>query len=362
MVADHSQYVWFEYSGLQKQERPDISLESSISSPNVSTATSPVSPPDRALKLETMVERCGGDVVRLVDEPASVLGTVLGMGCDCLRMRNEVAMVGLDSGALSFERRGDEPRVQSETASMSIDPRAWGSGWLRIGSERTRSVLAIFDRRGQLMLEVLLDRPDLEALASVLPSLEHRHQRPIKPDTRGRESEATIRPEVDRDVLEREWARETEYRTIRDLEAGFRLNRCDLFEFLSPRWASTIGTSSVAEMTRTIASMELSCRVEYFESGMEVSMHTDDLRASGRGGPLVAADPGHPWMIDPNSADTAFVVRKPTRDGLVTALELFGAAGTLQARLRLETGADHDQRLLWRSSFPFGRLAASQSM
>lgn len=322
------------------------------SPPNSTTAR-----PDAALRLETLVERCGADVVRLVDDPVAVLTALVGNGCRRIRMRNELAVAALASGSLSMTVDGDTCRIRGDRTSVAFDTDTWGSGWLRMGCNGDDSAVSIFDRRGRPVLECLLDRADLEALAPMLPRLEHSCQRPVAPEHSDDALDADIHPEIDEELLEREWSRCSDYASIRSIETAFRLERLELFERLDAQWASHVEPTSVQDVTNSIARLDLPCRFELFGAGIDVSMCPRDLRSIGRGRHVVGTDSERQLMLEPNSARSAFVVRKPTEAGLVTAIELFDDAHDLKARIRLDDRADADRELLWRSSLPFGRLS-----
>lgn len=312
------------------------------------------------LRLAFQAERCGSDVVRLLDDPLPVIAAVVGMGFETVRVRNGATIAGLDDGAVTLETREGALVFRTAEATFEFDTASWSVAFLRIGIDGERSMLIAYDDRGAPSLEIVLDRSDLEALAEVLPRLEHDDQRPSRFLVPEQTADPVVVSELDLDRLTRHWRRRSSWEDIRRLQRGFRVDRRQLIATLAREtdWAMPLDPDTVADSTGAIASGGLECVVETAGAGAQTSVATDDLRTPAGGRVILAVGDNEQVLVDPRGLQSAFIVHKPCRDGLETALEGFDDEGNLQVRIRLADGAALHERLTWRSQLARARAAA----
>lgn len=310
------------------------------------------------LDLRTTVSRCGSDVVRLLDRPLPVVSAIFGCGFGSVRARNTASVANLEADHLALRTSDETLRLAAQNAELDVDLDAWQLAFLHIGADGEDSVAVSYDSSADSNVEIVLDPEDVEALARALPRIEHDVQRPsdfLVPES----PEPAVAPrDVDVDRLERHWNRRNSYDAIRRLERGFRMAREQLLERLADKWATRIGAKSVDDLVVDIGERDVPCFVETVSGGTRIGLDAETLRATHRRRRLVAHGPGGEFVFDPGRIAKAFVVRKPSRRGLQTAVEFFDARNQLQVRLRPARGAELHQRLVWRGCLPQGRVRA----
>lgn len=159
------------------------------------------------------------------------------------------------------------------------------------------------------------------------------------------------RPDADIDVaaLRTRWAAMQDvhefFGMLRDLGVGRR----QAFRLVGETHAREVAADGVRSLLEAAAAREVPIMVFVGNRGC-IQIHTGPVARIAVMGPwLNVLDPGFNLHLRADHVATAHVVRKPTRDGTVTSLELFDAAGETIAMLFGERKPGQDEREDWRA-------------
>ncbi len=311
------------------------------------------------LCLTAVAGRCGSDVIRLEPKWPEVVAAVAGAGFQGIRVRNGMAVAGFEAkeSALSLDEKTFTWRSGDEVLVSEVG--GWRHAYLKLEPEDGFAPLVIYGKDGESLVEFLLGRTDLERLAAHLPVLEHPQQVPHTAPRSSRDPTTIHRSTVDERRLRACWQRPSDYVSIDRLVEAFRLDRPKLFEHLESKWASRLSPEAVCSLTNAAADLGLACHFEIASRTGRARL-ASDFRVQPRSGPAVVVEAGRGRLaFEPSRIDRVYSVRKPTSEGLASALEAFGPSGALQLRVRLAPDATSDERMMWRSCLPYGRVCAS---
>ncbi|MFG5410492.1 ChuX/HutX family heme-like substrate-binding protein [Piscinibacter sakaiensis] len=270
------------------------------------------------------------------------------------------------------EKIGCYERVEGEAAvglvlgtdiDLRVFYRAWAHGFAvhevhaagADGVPRVQHSLQFFDATGTAVHKVFA-RPDTDAAAwqalvarfadtDQRPGLSARPAAPRPPD----------RPDAEVDVA----AFRADWAALRDTHAFFgllerhRLGRVQALRLADPRFARPVepGVAGAArELLQAVAGSALPIMVFVGNPGM-IQIHTGPVRRVQVSGPwLNVLDPGFNLHLREDLVASAWLVRKPTVDGLVTSLELFDAEGETLAMLFGERKPGRPELAAWRAT------------
>lgn len=270
-------------------------------------------------------------MTRLDDRWAEMIQAMPGLGNVMTLTRNEYAVhekVGRFEKVSVSENGG---LVLGTDIDLRLSFSRWRHGYA-VADERNGTVrhsLQFFDATGTAVFKIhLRENSDLAAFERLVA--EHRADRqepgervePPKPA-------AARRPdhEVDVDELRRRWeALEDVHHFVhmlRDLDVD-RVQACRL---VGPRFAEKVTTASFCQAVEQAAETGLAIMI-FVPSPAVVQIHTGPVKNLKRVGAWFnVLDPGFNLHLRDEGIAEAWVVRKPTREGLISSLEIFGANG-----------------------------------
>ncbi|MER8631278.1 hemin-degrading factor [Mesorhizobium opportunistum] len=282
---------------------------------------------------ELVAAHCGDGVVRIEPRVNVILTGLEAVGEVMALTRNESAVhekIGVYDKVVTGNHNA---MVLGENIDLRIFPKIWAHGFAvekRDGEEIRRS-LQFFDAAGEAVHKVHL-RPSssLYAYQKLVASLESSNQEPTI-DISGpisEESEASAATASLDDLRDR-WSRLTDVHQFFGMLKTLKLSRRQAVRMVGQDYAWLLDNDAVQAMFHHAAQGEMPIMCFVGNRGC-IQIHS---------GPVKSIKPMGPWI---NVLDETFhlhlrtdhihevwAVRKPTRDGHVTSLEVYAADGSM---------------------------------
>lgn len=155
--------------------------------------------------------------------------------------------------------------------------------------------------------------------------------------------------DVDTTAFREQWASLRDTHHFHGLLRRHGLTRTQALRLAEPRFAQRVDAASAAhEVLQAAAAQGLSIMVFVGNPGA-IQIHTGPVKRILRMGPwLNVMDPGFNLHLREDKVCAAWVVRKPTTDGLVTSLELFDDQGLAIAQFFGERKPGRPELGAWR--------------
>jgi putative hemin transport protein len=243
--------------------------------------------------------------------------------------------------------------VVGPAIDLRVFYRRWAHGFAvdEITPNGPQRSLQFFDAAGTAIHKIFLragsDAAAWEALVAAFsadmqgPGLEvHAAQAP-----------AAERPDADIDVpaLREAWASMRDTHQFFSLLKQHGVSRTQAFRLADPRFVQRVETDAATLALNAAADSGVPIMVFVGNPGM-IQIHTGPVRKIATLGPwLNVLDPGFNLHLRTDHVASAWVVGKPTSDGLVTSLELFDARGETIAMFFGERKPGRPELPAWRS-------------
>ncbi|MGE0501844.1 MAG: hemin-degrading factor [Rhizobiaceae bacterium] len=275
---------------------------------------------------------CGEGVTRIEPRVNDLLSGLEAVGEVMALTRNESA-VHEKIGVYDKVVPGDQnAMVLGEQIDLRIFPKVWKHGFLvekRDGDE-IRHSMQFFDGAGDAVHKVHL-RPNsnlyaFQNLASSLVSADQSHAVSVTPPVAG---SASSEDAAGAEELRERWSRMTDVHQFFGMLRELKIARQDAVRMVGQDYAWQLDRDALTAMLHHAAGGQIPIMCFVGNRGC-IQIHH---------GPIASIKPMGPWI---NILDETFhmhlrtdhvrelwAVRKPTRDGHVTSLEAYGAAGDL---------------------------------
>lgn len=270
----------------------------------------------------------------------------------------------------SASHRGPVGMVLGGCIDLRLLYPAWTQGFAvrEPGATGARRSLQFFDAAGRAVHKACLlpggDVFAFEALAARFadtPSLPPFAGARNAPDVgrggmgggQGRVAAAAAEPDepsarVDAEAVRRAWACLTDAEAFVCLLRRFGLTRIQAFRLAGPRFARRVGRGCASLLLEAAASLGVPLKILVGNAGA-MQVHAGPVRRVERYDATVRVrDPGFQMRLDEERVHSAWVVRKPTADGMRTSLELFDAEGRSIAVLSGRCGPGRREPAEWR--------------
>ena len=219
--------------------------------------------------------------------------------------------------------------------NRDIDLRLFMSHWhhgfavTEATARSTRRSLQFFDSAGVSVHKVyLLDDSDTAAYESLVA----RHQaddqsRRFEALSQPAESPAPADDPIDREMLRAHWRKLRDTHDFVDLLRSFGVRREQAFRLAGEGLARQVPVAAFRQALEAAAAAQLPIMIFVGNPGC-IQIHTGPVqRVVPTEQWLNVLDPGFELHVRQSQIARAWIVRKPTRDGIVTSLELFDDAG-----------------------------------
>ncbi|NTX05053.1 MULTISPECIES: hemin-degrading factor [unclassified Myxococcus] len=273
----------------------------------------------------------GEDVVRLDLRLDTLLPRLESLGKVMTLTRNESAVHEKRGLYRNVEVNGAVALVLDENIDLRLFLTRWrfGFAFREVRPEGTRRSLHFFDGTGMAVHKVYLeDESGVSAFERLVEDYTHAEQSRGVPVEAATAAEAP-RPDGDIDVegLVSGWRALQDTHDFFPLLRRFKVARTQALRLVGNELTTPVATSSLTWVLEKVAASGLPIMVFVGNPGA-IQIHTGPVHTVRAMGPWMnVLDPSFNLHLRTDHVHTAWIVRKPTRDGVVTSLELFDAAG-----------------------------------
>ena len=322
-----------------KQEQPNLRARDAAQELNISEG-------------ELLAAHVGETATRLVDDPQAILGDLEPLGTVMALTRNESCVherKGVYQGGQFFKHGTMEMGL---FANPDIDLRLFLHHWEFAFAldEQGRKSLQFFDRAGGAVHKIYLsDDSDIRAYNQLV--IRHRHPQQITalavkalPPTEDTKADC----DVDWVAFRQAWETLKDTHDFHPMLRRFKVGRQQAFAQIGVDFAYEVDTSAgrrVLELAR-----DRGCEIMVFVGNRgAIQIHTGRVENLAVYGPWYnVLDPLFDLHLREENIARAWVNKKPTDDGLVTALDLFNAEGQVIASLFGKRKPGQAELTLWR--------------
>ena len=283
---------------------------------------------------ELVAAHCGDGVVRIEPRVNDLLTGLEAVGEVMALTRNESAVhekIGVYDKVVTGNHNA---MVLGENIDLRIFPKIWAHGFAvekRDGGEIRRS-LQFFDDAGEAVHKVHL-RPasNLYAYQKLVAELESSNQEPTVAVSAAKVSDDVENPDASAvlgDLRDR-WSQLTDVHQFFGMLKTLKLSRRQAVRMVGQDYAWLLDKDAVAAMFHHAAEGEMPIMCFVGNRGC-IQIHS---------GPVKSIKPMGPWInvldetfhlhLRTDHIDEVWAVRKPTKDGHVTSLEVYGADGNM---------------------------------
>jgi putative hemin transport protein len=299
-----------------KAEEPNIRVRDAADKLGVSEA-------------ELVATRCGDGVQRLDGPWGDLIKELPNLGSVMALTRNESAVhekIGCFNKISIFQNMG---LVLNEEIDLRIFLNHWHSGFAV--SEETRSgvrhSLQFYDQDGTAVHKVYLrEESNAEAYEAIIDKYLHADQSTVQ-WVLAKAKPPIGRPdgEIDRAVLRDRWQALQDVHDFHAMLLELGAGRVQAFRLVGDDAAYPVGKDSFRVALEKAAAAAMPIMVFAGSAGV-IQIHTGPVRKLKEVGPWYnVLDPGFNLHLRQDRIASAWVVKKPTRDGIVTSLEIFDA-------------------------------------
>ncbi|WP_421875656.1 hemin-degrading factor [Pacificispira sp.] len=286
---------------------------------------------------ELVAARCGAEVIRLKGPFKELIAALPELGRVMVLTRNETVVHERKGVFGNISLDGHVGVVLNETVDLRLFLKFWVHGFAVEETVRsgTRRSLQFFDRAGMAVHKVyLLEESDAVRFDGLIAAHRDADQSPgiaVKPY--GEAKPGATASEVDLDAFRAGWAGLQDVHDFHGLLRKHRLDRLQALRLAEERFAAVLPVTALRSALEKAAAREVPIMVFAGNRGC-IQIHS---------GPVSNIRPMENWenVLDPDfnlhvRSDrlmTAYAVRKPTVDGIVTALEFYDNDGVHVAQL-----------------------------
>jgi len=285
---------------------------------------------------ELIASGCGETAVRLdMQDPGRLIESMAPLGEVLALTRNEHVVI---------EKTGPLEHVEvyrghgvGSVVGDAIDLRLYLQHWVRgfavadSGRKGLRRSLQFFDARGVAVHKVFLtDQSDQEAFDRLVSEFADEDQTPGVAVS-AHPPAASVRPDdaVDAAGLRAAWAQLLDTHEFLRMLNRFAVGRMQALRLAGSDWAWPVALDAPRRVLESARELQLPIML-FVASPGTVQIHIGPVqRLAVVGDWYNVLDPGFNLHLRESGVAFAWVVRKPTVDGVVTGLELFDAEGDL---------------------------------
>ncbi|HEX2115704.1 MAG TPA: ChuX/HutX family heme-like substrate-binding protein [Alphaproteobacteria bacterium] len=302
---------------------------------------------------ELVATGCGSTAQRLRPEWTELLKALPALGRVMALTRNEQCVHERHGAYLDVSVTG----MMGLVLGPDIDLRLFLSGWRHVFAvtEQTahgeRRSVQIFDQSGVAMHKVYATvETDADAFTALVARFRHEDQRPTivtEP------APAPVVPRADSEIdvaaLRDGWGKLEDTHDFFGMLRRLKVERTQAFRLAGPDFARPLRLNAARAVLEGAAERAMPIMIFVGNRGC-IQIHTGPVRRLVTTGPwLNVLDPDFNLHLREDGIASAWLVRKPTRDGDVTSVEVFDAAGEPIAMLLGKRKPGQPEDLAWRS-------------
>jgi putative hemin transport protein len=289
---------------------------------------------------------CGVQAAELAGTPNAIFRELGTLGSVMALSRNDAAV---------HERHGSYLDIQAEgpvgiVLGPDIDLRMFFSSWKYIYAvtEQGRQSLQFFDKRGEAVHKVYrTERTDGAAWDALVAKFGAAPSTPVVAEALPAADEAQT--PADPAALRARWQALTDTHDFFTMLRQFKVSRLGALRAAGQDLAQEVGQDAVEAMLNQAAATALPIMCFVANRGI-VQIHTGPVSRLVRTGPWFnVLDETFNLHLNTEAVVSSWVVNKPTSDGWVTSLELYGADGALIVQFFGERKPGKPELPAWRS-------------
>ncbi len=231
------------------------------------------------------------------------------------------------------------PKNIGLAVNPDIDLRFFMNEWvyglaivLERGPDQLLHGLQFFNQYGEAVHKVYCTpKSDLDAYHQLVDKFKARHQEPILDIATASTRSANELPDrmIDVSGLRNSWEALQDTHDFFDMLREFKVTRPQALRLAPDSYTSKIENDAVVEMLKQVSTQEVPIMCFLHSPGC-IQIHTGTVKNLSKYEQWYnIMDPEFNLHLDLSAIDQTWVVRKPTRDGMVTSLELFDSDGEL---------------------------------
>ena len=291
---------------------------------------------------ELLATGCGEHVTRLDGGWSALLSELESLGPVMALTRNDAA-VHEKTGVyhnVSFTEAHNMGLVLDDDIDLRLFMDHWAMGFAvetpwSGGRDGLRRSLQFFDRSGTAVHKVFLTRKsDRDVYAALVEKYRHADQsieQPVEPIEDA--DDETPDAEIDVDGFLQDWSDLKDTHDFFPLLRDYGVSRTQALRFAEGRFTRRVPAEALRQTLQAAAASETPIMVFVGNRGC-IQIHTGPVKKLKATPPWYnVLDPGFQLHLNEEQIDQAWVVQKPTTDGIVTSLELLDADGGIIARL-----------------------------
>lgn len=302
-------------------------------------------------ELELLAIRTGDDVIRLKSDFKKIITRIESLGSVMALTRND-AMVHEKTGQYKDVTLHGPMGLALGVIDLRIFFNRFVYGYAvsedsKIG---TRHSLQFFDADGVAVHKIYANKEtDMEAFTTLVE--EFRADDQSMPDvTSGTKEDLLSLPQdTDTQALQQGWRELKDVHHFQALLKKHNLQRIPAYRVVDDEFARPVQPDAFEAALTQAAEDKISIMVFVGSPGV-IQIHTGKIENLKRTGPWFnVLDPGFNLHADTTKIAHAWVVRKPTTDGIITSLELFDADGQQLALMFGERENGKLEQQAWRT-------------
>ncbi|MGL4968218.1 MAG: hemin-degrading factor [Inquilinus sp.] len=298
---------------------------------------------------ELVASQIGAGTARISGDWSTILQAVEALGPVMALTRNESVVHEKTGTYLNVSAGSHVGLALGSDIDLRLFYTRWAHGFAVGGADHPKPSLQFFDAAGTAIHKIFLtEGSDRAAFIALVERFRHADQAPVLAP------QEMVRPavlddtEIDVTGFRAGWDAMEDTHQFFGLLKSHRLDRLQAMRLAGPQRAEPVGRDALRRVLTDAAEIGAAIMVFVGNPGC-LQIHTGPVHRLLDMGPwLNVLDPGFNLHLREDRIDSAWVVRKPTKDGVVTSLELFDVDGTLMAMLFGARKPGQPERSDWR--------------
>ncbi|WP_082639206.1 hemin-degrading factor [Aureimonas sp. AU20] len=298
---------------------------------------------------ELLATHQGPEVVRLALEPKALVEALPALGEIMVLTRNDVAVhekVGAFGGIHFGEHAG---LVINPPIDLRLFPKHWASCFALELPDKAgpRRSIQIFDASGEAAIKIhLRAASDAAAFEAIRARFALGAPEPLAVSPYAAE---TMRKNVDADAFRHDFEAMADVHQFFPLLRRHGVSRRGALDLMGEAHVRPLGAKTATRLLEAASAESLPIMCFVGSRGC-IQIHSGPVRTIRAMGPWInVLDPGFDLHLREDLVAEAFAVRKPTRDGLLTSVELFDAKGALPVQFFGVRGEGRPEDPRWRA-------------
>jgi len=298
---------------------------------------------------ELVASQIGAGTARIGGDWSAILQAVEALGPVMALTRNESVVHEKTGTYLNVSAGSHVGLALGPDIDLRLFYTRWAHGFAVGGADHPKPSLQFFDAAGTAIHKIFLtEGSDRTAFAALVERFRHADQAPLLAPQEILRPAVLEDSEIDVGGFRAGWDAMEDTHQFFGLLKSHRLDRLQAMRLAGPQRADPVGREALRRVLTDAAETGAAIMVFVGNPGC-LQIHTGPVHRLLDMGPwLNVLDPGFNLHLREDRIDSAWVVRKPTKDGVVTSLELFDIDGTLMAMLFGARKPGQPERADWR--------------